>query len=66
MVFTGMKALDTPNITEKPRTTNYVTKAMEARAKFWEKALPILEAMPASRFTRSVWKFTGKELPRTW
>ena len=40
-------------------------KRYETRAKFFEKIIPILEAMPNKRFTREGWKFT-EEILRKW
>lgn len=38
----------------------------EKRAQFFEKIIPILEKLPAKRFTRRGWEFTGDIIPREW
>ncbi len=39
--------------------------AFEARAAFFDKIIPILEKIPASRFTKKGWKYFN-ELDRSW
>lgn len=39
--------------------------AFEARAAFFDKIIPILEGIPASRFTKRGWKYFD-ELDRSW
>ena len=41
-------------------------ESMLKRIEFWKKVTPILEEMPASRFTRKGWKYTGNIIPRNW
>jgi len=40
-------------------------KTFIARAEFFDKIIPILEKIPAARFTKSGWTYF-KELDRTW
>jgi hypothetical protein len=37
-----------------------------ARADFFVRIIPILEAMPEERFTLEGWKYTGDLIPREW
>lgn len=46
-------------------TANKIKEAFEARAKFFDKIIPILKKIPASRFTRKGWRYFYK-LNRSW
>lgn len=56
----GCFKIPTPESAKMP-----IQRAFDARAAFFDKIIPILEKIPASRFTRKGWEYFD-ELDRSW